>query len=280
MKTKILKLIAILLLLAGSFYSCENNSMQEQEFIQEQKLTPLTLAKGVLSDGIKNLAGKNMVVTTKSEWDNLRTTMNLISTEVDFNTYQVIAVIDDIHGNGGWTVDITDITEYADKIVVTYTNLETGNATSATTQPFHIVKIPVSNKRILFQQEKGNNDENNVSTERICERAYFDFTIPLKGVSCLFVDSVPADLKDNMYANYIIYDKKQDLATLFAYYSYPLVPYREAFYCGFICNFPDFAKEWEIPSEGKQIYYEGEFHTAIMYGVSFKGGDIVLTTFK
>jgi len=45
---------------------------------------------------------------------------------------------------------------------------------------------------------------------------------------------------------------------------------------GRICNFPDFAKEWDIPEEGLKIYFEGSFYESCVrkpydaYGV---GGD-------
>jgi hypothetical protein len=50
---------------------------------------------------------------------------------------------------------------------------------------------------------------------------------------------------------------------------------------GLICNFPDFAKTWDIPENGRKIYFEG-----ISYYPSFGSTgdrisfDYVLTTLK
>lgn len=72
-------------------------------------------------------------------------------TNVDFTNYTVIAVFDKVYGNGGHSIDITNITEYENNIVVTVENLLTGNANSVVTQPYHIVKIPKATKPIVFQ---------------------------------------------------------------------------------------------------------------------------------
>jgi hypothetical protein len=74
-------------------------------------------------------------------------------TDIDFSAYQVIAIFDEIHGSGGWSIDITGIVEYSDKIVVRVTHLKTGYFSAVLTQPYHIVKIPVSDKKIVFQEE-------------------------------------------------------------------------------------------------------------------------------
>jgi hypothetical protein len=60
-------------------------------------------------------------------------------------------VIDKRYGNGGWSVDILDVIEYDDKILVKYTNLNKGDDTLPIIQPYHFVKIPISNKNVVFE---------------------------------------------------------------------------------------------------------------------------------
>ena len=72
-------------------------------------------------------------------------------TVIDFTNYTVIVVIDRIYGNGGHSIDITNITEFETTIVVTVENLQTGNTSSVVTQPYHIVKIPKATKPIVFE---------------------------------------------------------------------------------------------------------------------------------
>ncbi|MCL2132447.1 MAG: protease complex subunit PrcB family protein, partial [Lentimicrobiaceae bacterium] len=122
--------------------------------------TPTLVAKGDKFRGDCPNGVFLQVITTPAEWDTLLSTIpaysivaDFVETTIDFTAYQVIVVIDEQRYSGGWTIDITDVTEYANSIVVTYTNLMNGNLASVITRPFHIVKIPVSNKQIIFQYE-------------------------------------------------------------------------------------------------------------------------------
>ena len=76
---------------------------------------------------------------------------HFLETDIDFTNYTVIVVFDQVYGNGGHSIDITNITEYENNIVVTVENLLTGNASSVITQPYHIVKIPKATKPIVFE---------------------------------------------------------------------------------------------------------------------------------
>jgi hypothetical protein len=127
--------------------------------IFEKKITtPVLIGKGNLVGREEN-SKQNLVIKNEAEWESLKTAMNTINnvtdrfieTDIDFSAYQVIAIIDEVKGTGGWTVDITDITEYSDSIVVTIQNIKTGSFTSVMTQPYHIVKIPASDKEIVFK---------------------------------------------------------------------------------------------------------------------------------
>ena len=64
---------------------------------------------------------------------------------------KIIAVFDKIYGNGGHSIDIIKITENENKVIVTIENILGGDATSIMTQPFHIVKIPKTDKLIIFE---------------------------------------------------------------------------------------------------------------------------------
>lgn len=76
---------------------------------------------------------------------------HFLETIIDYTNYTVIAVFDQVYGNGGHSIDITNITEYENNIVVTVDNLQTGNSSSVITQPYHIVKIPKATKPIVFE---------------------------------------------------------------------------------------------------------------------------------
>ena len=56
----------------------------------------------------------------------------------------------EIKQTGGHSIDIVDISCNRNKIVISVRNLNNGNLTSVITQPFHIIKIPRTEKQITF----------------------------------------------------------------------------------------------------------------------------------
>jgi hypothetical protein len=175
MKTKILNLVvwSILLLSFGCSNEVGNEQLIPDIALKEQPnsdgdvLTLVQIAQGFLC-GSEDIPQQSKIIKNKLDWENLKKSMNLYNNEtdnfiekdIDFSAYQVVAVFDKIKGNGGWSIDITNVTEYADSILVSVKNLNTGNLTSVITQPYHIVKIPVSEKQIVFQYDDTNTSDN------------------------------------------------------------------------------------------------------------------------
>jgi len=115
--------------------------------------------------------------------------------------------------------------------------------------------------------------------ECVHEGDYMD-TVHMEGIGYLFVNSIPAELQKDNNVMYIIYDKENNSTTFSSVYSFSTLPAIRNLN-GNICNFPDFAKEWEISTEGKKIYYKGEFYVGGGYNYPFHMfGDLILTTFK
>jgi hypothetical protein len=122
-------------------------------------ITPVLVAKGDLSgSGNEGFVQQNIVIKTSTEWENLKAAFpelilknHFLETEIDFSNCQILALFDKIHANGGWTIDITNVIEAPDSILIQVSNLMTGNLTCVMTQPFHIVKIPVSDKEFIFE---------------------------------------------------------------------------------------------------------------------------------
>ena len=119
-------------------------------------IDPVLVGKGNLN-GSEGIAQQNLIIKNTSDWENLIAQFNdfkvleLKDTDINFDTFQLIAVFDQVYGNGGHSIDITRIVEYDANIAVTIEHLETGDDTSVVTQPFHIVKIPLINKPIIFE---------------------------------------------------------------------------------------------------------------------------------
>jgi PrcB C-terminal/Prokaryotic membrane lipoprotein lipid attachment site len=100
----------------------------------------------------------NLVIKDQEEWSKLLLKINILTTansimpdiDVDFTKYQVIAVIDEVHNYGGYSIDITKITQTNDAIFVKVEHLKPGGINAVLTQPYHIVKIARSEKKVVF----------------------------------------------------------------------------------------------------------------------------------
>ncbi|GIL23505.1 MAG: hypothetical protein BroJett042_20180 [Bacteroidota bacterium] len=118
--------------------------------------------KGALNDNTL-IDKENFVIDNQDEWNNLlekmsnNSSINFLefSTSVDFNNYLALASFDKFDCSypscSTITNDITVIQESEAAITITVQNLLT-IATEGYPQPFHIVKIPKSEKRVEFQR--------------------------------------------------------------------------------------------------------------------------------
>ena len=165
---KIKNIISIFLLI-GLFVSVGCNKPKDKEY--PIFITPILVAKGHAGWSLWDvIPQQNLVIKTFTEWDNFLSnniceelreyviSHDFVDTTINFSTHQVIAVIDKMR-HPGWTIDITDVTEYVDKLIVTYTHLDTTIIhLTVVHQPYHIVKIPKSNKNVIFyydEEKKG-----------------------------------------------------------------------------------------------------------------------------
>ena len=113
----------------------------------------------LFGNGAEGISEQNLVISTTEAWNDLMMQMNSVNnvtddfteTNIDFTQYKVIAVFDEIRGNGGFRIDL-DIWSTTNEMVVQVTDLAPqGNATTVITQPFHIVKIATSDLPIVFE---------------------------------------------------------------------------------------------------------------------------------
>ena len=161
-KENFITMISALLLAIASLSGCEKTNNIIPDITPVTDTIPVLIGQGVLyGNGQEGIIKQNLVIKTQTEWNNLLTAMNSVNnvsdsfteTDIDFSEYMVIAVFDEVKSNGGWSIDITDVTNYADSIVVTVQNLKQGDDTDITIQPYCIVRIPLSEKNVIFRQE-------------------------------------------------------------------------------------------------------------------------------
>ncbi|UYN85244.1 MAG: protease complex subunit PrcB family protein [Cyclobacteriaceae bacterium] len=142
---KIAFILAVIFLFA---FSCEEKKVDKPQIFEV-----ITIGKGDLN-GTQNIPKQNLVITNQTEWTDLlnvmETVSNITETNVDFTRFHIIAVFDEVKGNGGHSIDITEVVEAEDSINVKVENLKTGDATLIITQPYHIVKFTKSSKPVVF----------------------------------------------------------------------------------------------------------------------------------
>tara|TARA_B100000768_G_C11014632_1_gene263508 strand:- start:136 stop:585 length:450 start_codon:yes stop_codon:yes gene_type:complete len=149
MKTIILILSLILAI------SC--NSDDDNSQFQSTEITFTEIGKGNLDgNGSENVSQSNLLINNQTDWQNLIDQMNSVNnisnsfteTTIDFDSYSIVAIFLDIKPTG-WEVSITNITENETNISVSIQETEMDN--TVITQPFHIVKIPKTNKEIMIE---------------------------------------------------------------------------------------------------------------------------------
>jgi hypothetical protein len=140
--------------------SCSNEDENTTANPEPSDITPTLIGRGELyGSGEENIPEQNLVITNATEWNNLKTQMNITNNVssgfnengIDFSNCKIIASFDEVEPNGGHALDNTNIVETEENITVTiqHTGPE-GNATTVMTQPFSIVRIPISPKPIVF----------------------------------------------------------------------------------------------------------------------------------
>ncbi len=150
-----MKNIILILSIVASIYCCNNNK-DNQAFPQNKEFN--AIYHGTLGgNGSEGITQSNMVIDNTSNWQNLMSQMNnrfhkvsdsFSETDIDFDNYLIIAVFLDVKPSG-WEVKITNITENENNLIIS--TKETVFLTTVITQPFSIVKIPVTDKTIDFK---------------------------------------------------------------------------------------------------------------------------------
>jgi len=91
-------------------------------------------------------------ILSEAEFDEIiknRILTSIIDANIDFNQYQVLAVINPNVVGSGTTIDIISVTEYENEIKVVVENLNKGTPADVTF-PYEIVKMPKIDKPVVF----------------------------------------------------------------------------------------------------------------------------------
>jgi hypothetical protein len=133
--------------------SCSRNDEPIPSF------TPRNIPFTVVGSGpySGNAVTSNLVIQNNAQWETLKNeltqnvTNQFTETNIDFNNFFLVAVIDNVRPNTGFDVNINNILEYENNIIVTLSSNNTGWGYQVLTRPFRIVKIPIQSKPFIFQ---------------------------------------------------------------------------------------------------------------------------------
>lgn len=151
-KHLLLLLCSILLILT----SCRDNNDENIE--SKNQINFQLIGKGNLM-GSSYAPPQNTAITNSTQWNNFLNQIDssnnhpsstFTETNIDFNQFMVILVVDSVYPNGGHSVDILTIDENSQNIEVDVEKLLQGDVTTVITQPYHIVKIPKILKPVIF----------------------------------------------------------------------------------------------------------------------------------
>lgn len=151
-KHLLLLLCSILLILT----SCRDNNDENIE--SKNQINFQLIGKGNLM-GSSYAPPQNTAITNSTQWNNFLNQIDssnnhpsstFTETNIDFNQFMVILVVDSVYPNGGHSVDIMTIDENSQNIEVDVEKLLQGDVTTVITQPYHIVKIPKILKPVTF----------------------------------------------------------------------------------------------------------------------------------
>lgn len=147
---QIVLIISILLALT----SCDNDDLPNSD-VQFS-----LVAKGDSFPNGQSLAPRHIIIKDSQTWNKLVKEMNVSNnlsqkfseTNIDFNKYQIIAVIDKTQNSGGHSIDIVEITKNRNTVIVKVEKLKNGNHTSKLSRPYDIVKTSKTDKKVVFEQ--------------------------------------------------------------------------------------------------------------------------------
>jgi len=152
------KKMTFIFMVYSTLLSCNNND--------DEPFTPVNIEFEVIGSGMMRGAGSedilpgNYIINNQNDWLVLLNKMNSFDTNttndfstinINFQTHIIIAVFDELRGNPGWIIEIESIIENENNIVVDVINLNPGSIQSAMRQPYQIIRIPITNKPIVFE---------------------------------------------------------------------------------------------------------------------------------
>ncbi|HMS65925.1 MAG TPA: hypothetical protein PKD83_11815 [Ignavibacteria bacterium] len=153
-KNRFVRIISLVYFTMPAFLiSCGINESEETVIID-----PILIGKGSITI-TEGLSQQNVVITDTCAWNELKSKMDYVNyvsgsfteTEINFSDYMILASLSEIRGIGGCSIEMILIEEFSEIIEVTIENKIPRIGLAIVCQDYHIVKIPKTNKHIIFK---------------------------------------------------------------------------------------------------------------------------------
>lgn len=142
----------LFLLLSLIIISCDQDSITTLGTIDYT-----LIGKGQLN-GKENIEESQRVIKDSISWNRLKSQMEIVNnlpgdfnSEVDFNTEVLIVIFDKVRPRTDFSFFIKNVVELSDKIVVYYDQNHSEGGYLVINQPFIVLKIPKTGKKITFE---------------------------------------------------------------------------------------------------------------------------------
>lgn len=154
----------ILLIFTAAVLQCGNqkqNGDKKDSTSAKSDIEFKTIGQGSLyGNGEEGIPPQNIIIDNQEEWKSLQKKMNAVNevtfgfseTDIDFSKFTLLAAFDKVRGHGGVSIEIKKLSENEEEVkFAAETHSPKGMATAVMNQPYHIVKIPITKKKIIFE---------------------------------------------------------------------------------------------------------------------------------
>src|SRR5690554_4004007 len=149
-----MKKIFLIAILSMALINCSSDDNNNESF-SPQNIDFTTIGQGVAIVNLMTIEQQNIAITNQTDWNQFLESFphaaEISETDIDFNTFQVIVSIDEERGHTGHWLEITEIIENENNITVTIATGEGDSGFESICRPYHIVKIPKSDKPVVFE---------------------------------------------------------------------------------------------------------------------------------
>jgi hypothetical protein len=120
-----------------------------------------SLSKGNLyGNGAEGFKKENIVISSKEEWksflskiDGTNKVSKTFENAIDFSKETIVAVVDKVRNSGGFSIEIMEAIKEGDTLLIKVQSQgpkPMAMVTAVMIQPYHIIKINKTNKKIKF----------------------------------------------------------------------------------------------------------------------------------